>query len=154
MNPYLYYAMISALLSIITPVTCALASTTSGSSSKSTAFTMAASQPLHSQPAVKKSSFIKQYLNQLNPKGKKGKGGSIALVIIAAVILSLLLAVVIYAMAFGGASSGLLLSVIGIAGLVLIIFGASRIIRGIKRRWATTHRRWKLKRPAESTATL
>ncbi len=72
-------------------------------------------------------------------KIKKAKKGGVALVVISGVLLAVTLAFFVFIAAWGGASSALL-TVIGIVGLALIIFGATRIIRRIKRKRATEHR--------------
>ncbi len=56
--------------------------------------------------------------------------------VVIAVLVSVLLAFAIFIIAYGG-GSGTLLALVGITGLALIIFGAARIIRGIKRKQAT-----------------
>ncbi len=71
-------------------------------------------------------------------KIKKAKKGGVALVVISGVLLAVTLAFFVFIAAWGGASSALL-TVIGIVGLALIIFGATRIIRRIKRKRATEH---------------
>ena len=90
------------------------------------------------KPAVKRPSFLEKKILRLTSKAQKRGKGSITLVVVVAVLLSLLLAFGIYLGAWGGAASAALV-VIGILGLALIIFAAGKIIRGIKRRRGITH---------------
>jgi fatty acid desaturase len=92
--------------------------------------------PAEARPRVKKVPLLKRLI-KIGFKMQKANRGSIALVWVVAVLVSLLLALGIFLFAWGGAS-GIMLTLVGVAGLALIVFGASRIIRSIKRKHETT----------------
>jgi hypothetical protein len=90
--------------------------------------------PSHAQKVnFKPYQLIKRVVHIITHKPRKTGEGSIALVIIGAILLTLLLGFGIFILAYGGLAPGLL-AIIGIVGFLLIIFGAARIIRNIKSR--------------------
>ena len=133
MEQYLFKFRTLVLVLIITFVNCAFVSVTTKEVSADSSSTTSLIDPAKARFRVKKVSFVNRFIHKLGLKLKRANTGLIALVVVLTVLVSLLLAAGIFIFAWGGAS-GTLLAVVGIVGLALIIFGAARIIRGIKRR--------------------
>ena len=133
MNQYLLRSKTIFVVLIIAFFNCVFASVKMNCTHRNNNLTTFPVNPPEGRPGIKKISFIKRYLHTPGFKLKKAGKGFIALVVIGAVLSGLLLAAGIFVAAYGGASTALL-TVTGIVGLALIIFGAGRIIRGIKRK--------------------
>jgi hypothetical protein len=147
MHHYLFRFKTIFLVLIITFVNCAFVSVKTNDASTNSNSTTSLITRAEASRDVKKVSFLKRFIHRLSFKLQKANKGLIALVVVITILLSLVLAFGIYISAFGG-GSGTLLAFIGIAGFALIIFGAARIIRGIKRKKGTAH--LKLNTTAES----
>ncbi|MES2646348.1 MAG: hypothetical protein V4717_05700 [Bacteroidota bacterium] len=79
-------------------------------------------------------SFFKQYKKTLRQQAKKAYVNYSPLVVLGTVLLSLLLLLIVFGLSYGGGLSGGVIAVIGIVGLVLIIWGATSLLKSMKRK--------------------
>ncbi len=127
---YLFAALVFALLN------CSFSSVDVNKLKSENNTSIALAHSPGAKPSLKKFSLKKRVGYVLSLKQKKGKGGLIALVVFGALVTAFLLAAVVFLAAWGGGSSTLL-TIVAIGGLALIVFGAVRLIRGIKRKRGT-----------------
>jgi hypothetical protein len=154
MKSYLFSSTIFFLLSLITPATFTLSSAIPVTNSKAIHQKTRSATSIHPKPALKKFSLVKRYLYKFKAKARKANTGAIILLILGAILVTFLFAFIIFALAYGGASSSILF-IISALGFGLIIFGIVRILKSIKRKSGTALLRHHLRRSVtDNTAAI